>query len=167
MVTLHKNTFEPDTGVRTCVLFLSKPLEDDPVPGDYTIFMAQSRRVGKDSKGEPVFALDEKGSATSELDEDLTQIAEAYKTFRDIGTFTESETCFTAERGELDDNLNLNPQHYSPELNATLEKSANSTTNPIGRSPPSANSTRTSASTWGHDGAHEASSSKTQATRRI
>ncbi len=84
--------------------------------------MAQSRRVGKDSKGEPVFALDEKGSATSELDEDLTQIAEAYKTFRDIGTFTESETCFTAERGELDDNLNLNPQHYSPELNATLEK---------------------------------------------
>lgn len=122
VVTLHKNTFEPDTGVRTCVLFLSKPLEDDPVPGDYTIFMAQSRRVGKDSKGEPVFALDEKGSATSELDEDLTQIAEAYKTFRDIGTFTESETCFTAERGELDDNLNLNPQHYSPELNATLEK---------------------------------------------
>lgn len=100
----------------------TKPLEDDPVPGDYTIFMAQSRRVGKDSKGEPVFALDEKGSATSELDEDLTQIAEAYKTFRDIGTFTESETCFTAERGELDDNLNLNPQHYSPELNATLEK---------------------------------------------
>ena len=122
VVTLHKNTFEPDTGVRTCVLFLSKPLEDDPVPGDYTIFMAQSRRVGKDSKGEPVFALDEKGSATSELDEDLTQIAESYKTFRDIGTFTESETCFTAERGELDDNLNLNPQHYSPELNATLEK---------------------------------------------
>lgn len=79
VVTLHKNTFEPDTGVRTCVLFLSKPLEDDPVPGDYTIFMAQSRRVGKDSKGEPVFALDEKGSATSELDEDLTQIAEAYQ----------------------------------------------------------------------------------------
>jgi len=105
VVTLHKNTFEPDTGVRTCVLFLSKPLEDDPVPGDYTIFMAQSRRVGKDSKGEPVFALDEKGSATSELDEDLTQIAEAYKTFRDIGTFTESETCFTAER----DTTNLTP----------------------------------------------------------
>ena len=153
--------------LETAASLYTKPLEDDPVPGDYTIFMAQSRRVGKDSKGEPVFALDEKGSATSELDEDLTQIAEAYKTFRDIGTFTESETCFTAERGELDDNLNLNPQHYSPELNATLEKSANSTTNPIGRSPPSANSTRTSASTWGHDGAHEASSSKTQATRRI
>lgn len=109
--------------LETAASLYTKPLEDDPVPGDYTIFMAQSRRVGKDSKGEPVFALDEKGSATSELDEDLTQIAEAYKTFRDIGTFTESETCFTAERGELDDNLNLNPQHYSPELNATLEKS--------------------------------------------
>lgn len=108
--------------METAASLYTKPLEDDPVPGDYTIFMAQSRRVGKDSKGEPVFALDEKGSATSELDEDLTQIAEAYKTFRDIGTFTESETCFTAERGELDDNLNLNPQHYSPELNATLEK---------------------------------------------
>ena len=108
--------------LETAASLYTKPLEDDPVPGDYTIFMAQSRRVGKDSKGEPVFALDEKGSATSELDEDLTQIAEAYKTFRDIGTFTESETCFTAERGELDDNLNLNPQHYSPELNATLEK---------------------------------------------
>lgn len=77
--------------LETAASLYTKPLEDDPVPGDYTIFMAQSRRVGKDSKGEPVFALDEKGSATSELDEDLTQIAEAYKTFRDIGTFTESK----------------------------------------------------------------------------
>lgn len=122
VVTLHKNTFEPDTGVRTCILFLSKPLEDNSVPDDYTIFMAQSRRVGKDSKGEPVFALDEKGLATSELDEDLTQISAVYETFRNTGTFTESETCFTAKRSMLDGNLNLNPQHYSPELNATLEK---------------------------------------------
>lgn len=167
VVTLHKNTFEPDTGVRTCVLFLSKPLEDDPVPGDYTIFMAQSRRVGKDSKGEPVFALDEKGSATSELDEDLTQIAESYKTFRDIGTFTESETCFTAERGELDDNLNLNPQHYSPELNATLEKVSKFDDKPDWSVTTIGQLDKNIRISWGHDGAHEASSSKTQATRRI
>ena len=122
VVTLHKNTFEPDTGVRTCILFLSKPSEGEEVPSDYTIFMAQSRRVGRDSKGEPVFSLDEKGHATDVLDEDLTQISDSYETFKANGTFIESETCFSAKRSELDDNLNLNPQHYLPELNATLER---------------------------------------------
>lgn len=122
VVTLHKNTFEPDTGVRTCVLFLSKPLSGEKPPESYTMFMAQSRRVGKDSKGAPVYTLDDKGSATGILDEDLTSIADNYIRFKHHGRFEESETCFTTTRGDLDANLNLNPQHYSPDLNATLEK---------------------------------------------
>lgn len=122
VVPLHKNTFEPNTGVRTCILLLSKPSEGEEVPSDYTIFMDQSRRVGRDSKGEPVFSLDEKGHSTDVLDEDLTQISDSYETVKANGTFIESETCFSAKRSELDDNLNLNPQDYSPELNATLER---------------------------------------------
>lgn len=122
VVTLHKNTFEPDTGVRTCVLFLSKPKPGENPPENYTMFMAQSRRVGKDSKGAPVYTLDDKGSATNDLDEDMTSIADNYVRFKRDGQFEESETCFTTTRNDLDANLNLNPQHYSPDLNATLEK---------------------------------------------
>lgn len=127
VVTLHKNTFQPDTGVRTCILFLTKPGMNangtiEPIPDDYTIFMAQSRRVGKDSKGEPVYTLDDKGRETSDLDEDLTQIADRFIQLRDTGDFAESELCFTTKRSELDDGLNINPQHYSPDLNKTLDR---------------------------------------------
>lgn len=123
VVTLHKNTFEPDTGVRTCILLLSKPeTTADAGHADYTIFMAQSRRVGKDSKGDLVYTVDEKGLATDILDEDLSAISDNYRRFKSEGMFPESEICFTTTRGRLDENLNLNPQHYSPDLNATLEK---------------------------------------------
>ncbi|WEV73048.1 N-6 DNA methylase [Bifidobacterium sp. ESL0790] len=127
VVTLHKNTFQPDTGVRTCILFLSKPgISSDGsverIPDDYTIFMAQSRRIGKDSKGEPVYALDERGHATSDLDEDLSQIAERYLQLKNEGKFNESELCFTTKRSQLDANLNINPQHYSPRLNQILDR---------------------------------------------
>lgn len=127
VVTLHKNTFQPDTGVRTCIVFLSKPntgKDDTPeaVPDDYAIFMAQSRRVGRDSKGEPVFSLDDKGRLTSDLDEDLSQIADNYLHLKNEGAFIESELCFTTKRSQIDENLNLNPQHYSPHLNQTLDR---------------------------------------------
>lgn len=122
VVTLHKNTFEPDTGVRTCILFLTKIAGEGGQKDDYPVFMARSRRVGRDSMGSPVYMLDKKGHPTDVLDEDLSLIAESFKRFRTKGAFEESETCFTTARSDLDENLNLNPQHYSPDLNATLER---------------------------------------------
>ena len=78
IVTLHKDTFQPDTGVRTCILFLRKP-EDGKMPReDYNIFMAMSQRIGQDSKGNSVFVLDGNGNSTGVLNHDLNEIADAY-----------------------------------------------------------------------------------------
>ena len=119
VITLHKDTFQPDTGVRTCVLILHKP---NAAPrNDYPIFMAQSQRIGQDSKGNPVYELDGNALPTGVLNEDLTRIASEYTEWNKTGQFTESEFRFLVQRKDLDDALNLNPQHYGPKLNKAME----------------------------------------------
>ncbi len=121
VVTLHKDTFQPDTGVRTCVLFLSKPLDKQKPRNDYPIFMAISERIGQDSKGKPIFVLDGNGNSTGEINHDLNDIADAYESFRK-GKHKNSEYVFAIERKDIKDHLNINPQHYSPKLNAALNR---------------------------------------------
>lgn len=122
VVTLHKDTFQPDTGVRTCVLFITKPDKDSTIPENYKIFMAQSQRIGQDSKGNSVFILDGNGNSTGILNHDLNDIADAYEKFRNGQEFKNSEFVFSVERKDLKDHLNINPQHYSPTLNEALKK---------------------------------------------
>ncbi len=120
VVTLHKDTFQPDTGVRTCILFIRKPLEDEIVPEDYSIFMAISQRIGQDSKGNSVFILDGNGRSTGLLNHDLDDIADAYEDFKQGKAHKASEYIFTYTKKGLKDHYNINPQHYSPKLNAAL-----------------------------------------------
>lgn len=120
VVTLHKDTFQPDTGVRTCVLFLSKPNEGCAVRDNYRIFMAQSQRIGQDSKGNSVYILDSNGNKTGELNQDLDDIAMAYEAFLRGEDISESEYTFFINRSDIKDHLNVNPQHYLPRLNDAL-----------------------------------------------
>ncbi len=122
VVTLHKDTFQPDTGVRTCILFISKPANGNRLPNDYKIFMAQSQRIGQDSKGNSVFVLDNNGHSTGVLNHDLDEIAEAYAEFKRGKEHKQSEYIFSIQKSELRDFCNINPQHYSPKLNETLNK---------------------------------------------
>ncbi len=122
VVTLHKDTFQPDTGVRTCILFITKPKERERIPDDYPIFFAISQRIGQDSKGNSVYVLDGNGRSTGELNHDLNEIADAYIKFRSGEEVKASEYIFTCSKSKLKDHLNINPQHYSPRLNAALEK---------------------------------------------
>lgn len=122
VITLHKDTFQPDTGVRTCVLLISKPKEGEQPRTDYPIFMAQSQRIGQDSKGNSVFVLDGNGNSTGVLSHDLDDIAHAYDTFKAGGEVQTSEYIFTINRADIKDHLNINPQHYSPKLNLAIEK---------------------------------------------
>ncbi len=119
VVTLHKDTFQPDTGVRTCVLFLSKPKEGQKPKKNYPIFMAISERIGQDSKGNPIFVLDGNGKSTGEINHDLNDIADAFNRFKK-GELNNSGYIFTIEKNNIKDHLNINPQHYSPKLNAAL-----------------------------------------------
>ncbi|WP_442481645.1 restriction endonuclease subunit M [Aeoliella sp. SH292] len=58
VVNCHKNTFQPHTGVRTCLLFIRKFEREEKKAKPYQIFMAISRKVGQDSEGVPIFKRD-------------------------------------------------------------------------------------------------------------
>ena len=121
VVALHKDTFQPHTGVRTCVLIVEKTLEPRiGNEGDYPIFMALSRKIGQDSEGVPVFKVDDQGHETADLDHDLGAILGAYREWGD-GNLEPSEFMFSVRRSEIDkDTLNINPQHYLPAYNESI-----------------------------------------------
>ena len=88
VVGLHVNTFKPHTGTKTSLLFLQKWGGEAGKPKeDYPIFMAVSKRPGKDNSGEYVYKKDNKGDIILDekgrriLDHDLDQIAEAFIKF--------------------------------------------------------------------------------------
>ncbi len=93
VVGLHGNTFKPHTGTKTSVIFLQKwPSSAKASDGqerlkDYPIFMAVSKKGGKDNSGDYVYKKDGKGGYIHDtkgrkvLDHDLDEIAEAYIKF--------------------------------------------------------------------------------------
>ena len=103
VVGLEGNTFKlpapaKGTGTRTSVLFLRKWEKDEDPLDDYSIFMAVSKKSGKDNSGEYIF-LDEKGQRIKSeagifetagklrLDDDLNEIAEAFIKFAEKEKF--------------------------------------------------------------------------------
>ena len=88
VVGLHVNTFKPHTGTKTSVLFLQKlGGEAGKSKDDYPIFMAASKKPGKDQSGKYVYKKDGKGDIILDengrriLDHDLDEIAEAFIKF--------------------------------------------------------------------------------------
>jgi len=85
VVGLHGNTFKPHTGTKTSVLFLQKWGKEagEPQP-DYKIFMAVSKRGGKDNSGDYIYKKDSEGKYMYDtkgrkvLDHDLDEIAEGF-----------------------------------------------------------------------------------------
>jgi len=92
VVGLHGNTFKPHTGTKTSILFLQKWIEKDLsaealAKADYLIFMAVSKKSGKDNSGEYVYKKDNSGNVLYDpqgkkyLDHDLDEIAEEFIKF--------------------------------------------------------------------------------------
>lgn len=87
VVGLEVNTFKPHTGTKTSVLFLQKWKEEEKPLDDYPIFMAVSKKSGKDNSGDYVFKKDAEGNYIYDakghrlLDHDLDQIADAFIDF--------------------------------------------------------------------------------------
>lgn len=87
VVGLHVNTFKPHTATKTSVLFLQKWGNNEKPLEDYPIFMAVSKKPGKDNSGEYIYKkdkfcnklLDEKGRPI--LEHDLDEIAEGFVKF--------------------------------------------------------------------------------------
>ena len=92
VVGLDGNTFKlpapaKGTGTKTSVLFLQKWSENERQPKDYPIFMAVSKKSGKDNSGEYVYKKDASGSYAHDergkkiIDDDLDAIAEEFIKF--------------------------------------------------------------------------------------
>lgn len=87
VVGLHGNTFKPHTGTKTSILFLQKWKEGEQIPADYPIFMATSKKGGKDTSGEYVYKKDAEGNMMYDdfgkkiIDHDLDEIAEEFLKF--------------------------------------------------------------------------------------
>lgn len=88
VVGLHGNTFKPHTGTKTSVLFLQKWGGEAGEPqADYSIFMAVSKKAGKDNSGDYVYKKDAAGNAVHDskfrkvLDHDLGDIADGFIKF--------------------------------------------------------------------------------------
>jgi len=84
--------------------------------------MAISQRIGHDSKGNPVYILDDNGRSTGKINQDLDIIADAYSDYKKDQLTQCSEYIFTVNNVDINDHYNLNPQHYMPRLNATLDR---------------------------------------------
>jgi type I restriction enzyme M protein len=76
VVGLHVNTFKPFTGTKTSVIFLQKWGDGGNPISDYPIFMATSKKPGKDNSGDYTFKKDAVGNL---IDEDDKPIAESYR----------------------------------------------------------------------------------------
>lgn len=87
VVGLHGNTFKPHTGTKTSVLFLQKWSENEKLPKDYPIFMAVSKKGGKDNSGDYNYKKDANGNYVRDtkgrkvLYHDLDEVAEAFIKF--------------------------------------------------------------------------------------
>lgn len=87
VVGLQVNTFKPHTGTKTSVLFLQKWLDDEKPLSDYSIFMAVSKKSGKDNSGDYMYKKDAEGNFIRDskghkaIDHDLNQIADEFIEF--------------------------------------------------------------------------------------
>ncbi len=121
VINCHKDTFQPHTGVRTCLIFVEKPKTLEDLPSDYGIFMAISKKIGQDSEGFPIFKRDNDNNVTEIIDHDLDDIYNDYTAFVN-GGLIESEYRFSIKKSEIDSILRINPQVYLPNLNETIKK---------------------------------------------
>lgn len=121
VVVCHKNTFQPHTGVRTCLVFVEKPKANAKPPKDYPIFMAINRKIGQDSEGFPIFKRDDNNNLTDIIDHDLSEIVSDWQALG-ASKLKPSEYRFSINKSEIDEQLRINPQVYLPNLNATIRK---------------------------------------------
>ncbi len=120
VINCHKNTFQPHTGVRTCIVFAEKLRPDEDPAADHPIFMAINRKVGQDSEGVPVFRRDEGGQLTAEIDHDFDEILRDYRAAH--AGAAPAGYRFTIRRAALDDALRINPQAHLPHYHAVLAR---------------------------------------------
>ncbi|MBI4647618.1 MAG: N-6 DNA methylase [Bacteroidia bacterium] len=122
IVQLPSETFQPYTGTQTCLLFLENKKDDS----EYSVFMAQAGRVGKNQRGKDLYQRNSEGALIQDkyenfiLDNDLVTIITDYKKYCADEKF-KSNFSFIISSKEL--KKSLLPNFHNPKNKVLISKS--------------------------------------------
>jgi type I restriction enzyme M protein len=136
VVGLDDSTFKPFTGTKTSVLFLQKWGGSASKSGaEYPIFMATSRRSGKNNSGKYVPRLDAEGRWIDKegklldrlkdkpvFDHDLNEIAAAYRAFRETGIAPNNNLGYVVSSRDIFWNERMDPEFFRPDVIQAVKK---------------------------------------------
>jgi hypothetical protein len=122
VVLCHRDTFQPHTGVRTCLVLVSAPPASGRLPGERPIYMAISRCIGQDSEGRPIHRSGEDGSASAAIDHDLGEILDDWRQLEAGRDLSAGVWRFSVSPGALGSELNFNPQYHQPSANRLIRE---------------------------------------------
>lgn len=120
VVDLPEVTFQPWTGTKTAIVVVQRreePLETW-VPEDYPVFMAITRNIGHDRRGNPV--VDERGHVVC----DLPLVSEAFEQYVSADTIDAHADAFVVSAAEFtrEHDLRINAAYYEPARAAALAR---------------------------------------------
>jgi len=126
VVDLPADTFQPYTGTKTSVLFVErtngKPQED------YDVFMAISRKIGHDKRGNPIYKRDTDGTPILDANGDMItdidtyEIAEDYKRFLNGLDFEDTGRSFTVNIKDIIKADRLDASYFSPVARTAMQR---------------------------------------------
>jgi len=134
IVSIPQEAFVPyGTGIKTSLLLLQKL----PGTSNFGCFMARIRKVGYDVKGQPIYKRDTSGRPIKTqdgnylLDDDIEEIASAYKTCREHRTeLRETDSIYVVAENLL--NSRMDVEHYQPMDHDLIEHLKNCGSKPLG-----------------------------------
>lgn len=132
VVSIPQEAFVPyGTGIKTSLLLLQKL----PATAE-RVLMARIQKIGYDVKGQPVYKRDDKGkfirtsSGLHVVDDDIDEIALAYRRFKEGNLELESESIYFVPEKML--NARLDVEHYHPKDRKLLERLQANGAKPLG-----------------------------------
>lgn len=122
IINAHDDSFEPFCGSKASLIMLQKWKEGENKSKDYKMFMGISKKIGQNSRGEPIFKRDAEGkplimSGVPIIDHDIDDIITAYAEFK-TGKKIRHNFCFPVSKRDIDtESFSWNPVRYLPSLN--------------------------------------------------
>lgn len=126
VINAHEDSFEPFNGSKASLIIVRKLKDGEQLDEDYKIFMGISKKIGQNSRGEPIFKVDDAGDQIVKdgqhvLDHDIDDIIESWKSFKK-GVNIKHPFCFSIKRSEIAaPDLSLNPVRYLPKFNTATQ----------------------------------------------
>ena len=133
VVSIPQEAFIPyGTGIKTSLLLLQKM----PAQTQTACFMARMQKMGYDVKGQPIYKRDECGRLmksslnTFVVDDDVDEIAYAYRCFTQNGTLEQTNTIYSVSDSAIVSRLDA--EYYQPEDYETIKHLEKQGAQPLG-----------------------------------